>query len=86
MAIKLETFRNREFQKSFAKVLHKFYHQSCPDICPLVKKTGQLYEEIRNTVDPVYVTEFIIAFLGPVTKHINNITQGIWKNIRNEII
>lgn len=86
MAIKLGAFRDREFQKSFAEVLHKLCHQSCPDICPLVKKAGQLHEETRDTVDPVYVTEFMTAFLGPVTKHVDNITQGVWKNTRDEII
>ncbi|KAI6506249.1 hypothetical protein MCOR16_011918 [Pyricularia oryzae] len=86
MAIELGAFRDREFQKSFAEVLHKLCHQSCPDICPLVKKAGQLHEETRDTVDPVYVTEFMTAFLGPVTKHVDDITQGIWKNIRDEIM
>ncbi|KAI6313641.1 hypothetical protein MCOR30_010221 [Pyricularia oryzae] len=86
MAIELGAFRDREFQKSFAEVLHKLCHQSCPDTCPLVKKAGQLHEETRDTVDPVYVTEFMTAFLGPVTKHVDDITQGIWKNIRDEIM
>lgn len=85
MAINLKTFCNKKFRTCFAALLHKLCHQRTPDTCPLVKKAGQSHEEPRNTLDPIYVTEFISAFLGPVAKQVQN-APGVWKNTRSEVM
>ncbi|ELQ36795.1 hypothetical protein OOU_Y34scaffold00639g1, partial [Pyricularia oryzae Y34] len=85
MAMNLETFCDEKLRTCFAALLHKLCHQRTPDTCPLVKKAGQSHEEPRDTLDPVYVTEFMSAFLGPVAKQVQD-APGVWKNTRSEVM
>lgn len=85
MVVNLRTFCDEEFQKSFAGVLHKLCHQSSPETCPRVRKAGQSHEENRDTVDLLCVTEFMTAFVGPVTTY-EDTAHGVWKNTRGEVM
>uniref|UniRef100_L7ISD1 DUF6606 domain-containing protein n=1 Tax=Pyricularia oryzae (strain P131) TaxID=1143193 RepID=L7ISD1_PYRO1 len=73
-----------DFVSSISSMLYKLASSITPGSQPKVKKAGQYHDEQRDTPSPHHVTEFITAFLGPVTQPVKD--AGLWKNTRDEIM
>ncbi|KAI6405712.1 hypothetical protein MCOR23_002529 [Pyricularia oryzae] len=73
-----------DFVSSISSMLYKLASAKTPGSQPKVKKAGQFHGEERDTPSPHCVTEFVTAFLGPVTEPVKD--AGLWKNTRDEIM
>ncbi|KAI6568841.1 hypothetical protein MCOR03_000239 [Pyricularia oryzae] len=85
IAMRMEDYIGKtDFVSSISSMLYKLASAKTPGSQPKVKKAGQFHGEERDTPSPHCVTEFVTAFLGPVTEPVKD--AGFWKNTRDEIM
>ncbi|KAL0936111.1 uncharacterized protein CTRU02_208326 [Colletotrichum truncatum] len=84
IAIDLQTTCQEGFIENLAATLAQMSSQSAPDTQPLVKKAGQLHQEIRDTTHPKIVTELLNAYLLVLGRPLPG--TRLWKNTREEVL
>ncbi|EJT69972.1 hypothetical protein GGTG_12149 [Gaeumannomyces tritici R3-111a-1] len=83
--VPLNKFCDAGFRANIAFSLATLSQQSPPGIRPRVKKASQTHAEDRDTVDPMWVTEWLISgVLGPDCEIVGG--QGFWKNVRDVVL
>ncbi|KAL8377020.1 hypothetical protein RB595_007919 [Gaeumannomyces hyphopodioides] len=83
--VPLNKFCDAGFRANIAFNLATLSQQSPPGIRPRVKKASQTHPEDRDTVDPMWVTEWLISgVLGPDCEIVGG--QGFWKNVRDVVL
>ncbi|KAL8310331.1 hypothetical protein RB597_010256 [Gaeumannomyces tritici] len=83
--VPLNKFCDAGFRANIAFNLATLSQQSPPGIRPRVKKASQTHAEDRDTVDPMWITEWLISgVLGPDCEIVGG--QGFWKNVRDIVI
>ncbi|KAF3771137.1 hypothetical protein M406DRAFT_225273, partial [Cryphonectria parasitica EP155] len=85
-ALTIETcnFEERGLQVTIAETLSKMSSQKDTAMMPVIQKSKNDIEEIRDTMHPGHVTELLISFLMPFSKPSE--TSRVWKNVRDEVL
>lgn len=83
VSIKLEDFKQPDFQRVVANTLSTMSSDAVPGMQPKARKASQLHEEDRDTTHPGMVTELLVGFLLSVGRPVA--TSTITKNTREEV-
>ena len=88
VSVKLSEFKDSSFQEALSSTLSSLSEQNVSGMRPQVRKADQNHDELRDTMNPTMVTEFLTAFLIGIGKHSQSVSlgTGIRKHTREEIM
>ncbi|KAL8375542.1 hypothetical protein RB599_002029 [Gaeumannomyces hyphopodioides] len=85
VAVPLGKFLDNGFRENLVHTLSTLCQQLAPGTCPRVKKAGEAHDEERDTLNPMWVTEWLYSgVLGHESQPGGG--QSIWKNVRDSIL
>lgn len=84
LAVSMTTFKDPTFSTAFCFRLSQLANESVDEMLPPVSKAGKVIRDVRDTADPVLVTDALMAMLTSIAEPVTPTT--IRKRVRDDAV